>query len=49
LVPLLPVLNYAIYRTLAVCDEFGQTIEGIFRFAAANCTKVLAAVAGLFR
>ena len=31
LVPLLPVLNYAIYRTLAICDEFGQTIEGIFQ------------------
>jgi hypothetical protein len=32
LLPLLPVLNYAIYRTLAICDEFGQTIEGIFQF-----------------
>jgi hypothetical protein len=31
LVPLLPVLNYAIYRTLAICDEFGRTIEGIFQ------------------
>jgi len=31
LVPLLPALNYAIYRTLAICDEFSQTIEAIFR------------------
>jgi hypothetical protein len=31
LVPLLPVVNYAIYRTLAICDEFGQTIEAIFQ------------------
>jgi hypothetical protein len=31
LVPLLPALHYAIYRTLATCDEFGQTIESIFQ------------------
>jgi hypothetical protein len=31
LVPLQPVVNYAIYRTMAICTEFSQTLEQIFQ------------------
>jgi hypothetical protein len=31
LVPLQPALNYVIYRTLAICDEFSRTLEIIFQ------------------
>jgi hypothetical protein len=48
LVPLLPALDYVVFRTLATCEDFSRTIERIFQLPAPIAPKFALFVRGYF-
>ncbi|WP_441234478.1 hypothetical protein [Bradyrhizobium sp. 930_D9_N1_4] len=48
LVPLLPVVNFAIYRTIAICGEFSETLEQIFQLQPPTVPKFHLYLRGYF-